>query len=393
VYDILIHGVTIEAVHEALTYTVDIALELGLVCQPAKILPPAYEQKFCGFLYNTTSIPECRASLRASLNKVSRALALLSFVQRKLNGPLARLGLSVLAEVLQSLVAATSSKIGSTFLSSIYANLSTGMDPILHVHKLVYYDPVDISGSSLEEMDWWFQSLHSSLSCHSQPSDTKISPLHFGNGSGTGTRGTGMFYNKPKPGDWESWMGTLTIRATDHTTNWKELCTLVKVLRQEPAVNSQFREHTLFYFTDNMVTYNVVHKGSSKPAKLRALVQDLKRLELLHGCQLEVIHVPGDVLIDKGTDSLSYGIWNTALQVPHHFPVAELFEPFVLDQQLLIWAYQQGPGLLGPGHLFEGVNTITRVFIRRLLGCLSPKPQGRRFLFSLHQWRNSDGRW
>jgi hypothetical protein len=68
----------------------------------------------------------------------------------------------------------------------------------------------------------------------------------------------------------------------------------------------------------------------SRSPQLQALVRKLKHLELLHGCQLKVIHIPGDVLIAEGTHGLSHGVWNTGLQVPHKFSVAELFAPFAL---------------------------------------------------------------
>jgi hypothetical protein len=335
--DIMIHGTCGQDVGSVLTYTMNLALELGLICQPAKTSPPASRQKFCGFLYDTQGVPE----RRVPANKVSRALALLSFVRREVQGPLARLGLSVVAGVLQSLVPATPGNVGSNFLSSIYADLSRGMDPNLRGHKLVYYDHVTLSGSSLDEMDWWFSSLQSGLSRRSQPSDANVFSLHFGDGSGTGTGGTGVFYDRPVPNARESWMGTWTIRSQGETSNWKEMRTLVEILRQEPIANSRFRNHKVFYFTDNMVTYDIVRKCSSRSPKLHALVRELKRLELLHGCQIEVIHVPGDVIIDEGADGLSRGVWNTDLQVARTFPVAELFEPFVLDSALINWAYLQ----------------------------------------------------
>jgi hypothetical protein len=335
--DIMIHGTEESDVAEALTHTMDLALELGLICQPAKTSPPAAKQKFCGFLYDTTGVPE----RRVPANKVSRALALLSFVRRELEGPLARLALSVVAGVLQSLVPATAGNVGSNFLSSLYSDLSRGMDSTLRGHKSVYYDHVELSGSSLDEMDWWFSSLQSGLSRKSQPSDAKVFSLHFGDGSGTGTGGTGVFYDRPDPTDRESWMGTWTLRSTGETSNWKELRTLVEVLRQEPVASLRFRHHKVFYFTDNMVTYDVVRKGTSRSPRLQALVRELKRLELLHGCQLEVIHVPGEVLIEEGADGLSRGIWNTDLQVKRTFPVAELFEPFPLTRPLIEWAYRQ----------------------------------------------------
>jgi hypothetical protein len=52
-----------------------------------------------------------------------------------------------------------------------------------------------------------------------------------------------------------------------------------------------------------MAAYDAVCKGTSKSPRLRALARELKRMELLHGCHLEVIHVLGDVLIAEGTDS------------------------------------------------------------------------------------------
>jgi hypothetical protein len=207
--------------------------------------------------------------------------------------------------------------------------------------SLSYYDHVHVSGSSLGELDWWFTSLQHGLTRKSQPSDAKVFSLHFGNGSGTGTDGTGVFYNHPQPGARESWMGTWTVHATPESSNWKELRTLVEVMRQEPIATSRFRGHKVFYFTDNMVTYDVFRKGNSTSPKLRALVRELKRLEILHGCQLEVIHMPGNVIIAKGSDGLSHGVWNTPLQVPRVFPVAELFEPFVPTPAVVAWAYAQ----------------------------------------------------
>jgi hypothetical protein len=226
--DIKIHGQSKDDVGGALNHTMDLALRLGLICQPAKTSPPASIQKFCGFIYDTSGIP----TRRVPASKISRALALLSFVRRELSGPLARLGLSIVTGVLQSLVPATPSNIGSNFLSSLYADLHRGMDPNLRGHKSAYYDHVEVSGLSLDEMDWWFSALQAGLARKSQASDADVFSLHFGDGSGTGTGGTGVFYDRPQPQDRESWMGTWTLQSTGETSNWKELRTLVKVLRQ-----------------------------------------------------------------------------------------------------------------------------------------------------------------
>jgi hypothetical protein len=84
-------------------------------------------------------------------------------------------------------------KRGVYVLSSLYADLSRGMDPTLRGHKSVYYDHVELSASSLDKMDWWFLSLQSDgLSQKSQPSVAKIFSLNSGDGNGTGTGETGF---------------------------------------------------------------------------------------------------------------------------------------------------------------------------------------------------------
>jgi hypothetical protein len=65
----------------------------------------------------------------------------------------------------------------------------------------------------------------------------------------------------------------------------------------------------VFYFTDNLVSYYIMHSGSSPSTELHKLVLQIKRLELLLNCRLEVIHVPGTLMIHQGTDGLSRGLW------------------------------------------------------------------------------------
>jgi hypothetical protein len=56
------------------------------------------------------------------------------------------------------------------------------------------------------------------------------------------------------------------------------------------------------------VTYYVIQNGSSSSPVLHDLVRAVKHLELLLECQVEVIHVPGTLMIVQGTDGLSRGI-------------------------------------------------------------------------------------
>jgi hypothetical protein len=65
--------------------------------------------------------------------------------------------------------------------------------------------------------------------------------------------------------------GTWSVLRED-TSNWWELHTLVEVLKREPIVTSCYRGKRLFYFTDNMVMYDVVRRGSSRNPALHRLV-------------------------------------------------------------------------------------------------------------------------
>jgi hypothetical protein len=109
---------------------------------------------------------------------------------------------------------------------------------------------------------------------------------------------------------------------------------------------------TFFYFTDNMATYYSVSKGSSKSPALHAMVIHIKQFEILLGCYLEVIHVPGTTIITEGTDDLSRGIWLSPL---HHRPsqltlLAEIFAPLPHSPDVTAWAVNQAGYADGPCH-------------------------------------------
>jgi hypothetical protein len=69
------------------------------------------------------------------------------------------------------------------------------------------------------------------------------------------------------------------------------------------------QEGTVFYSTDNIVTYFVMQNGSSSSPKLHKLVRAAKLLELRLGCRIEVVHVPGCLMIVQGMGGLSQGMW------------------------------------------------------------------------------------
>ena len=88
---------------------------------------------------------------------------------------------------------------------------------------------------------------------------------------------------------------------------------------------------TVFYFTDNSTTYYIAQANTSRAAHLHALIEKIRLLELELQCHLQVVHVPGLVMIDQGTDSLSRGVWCSPL---HSLPnqtslAAEIFAPSI----------------------------------------------------------------
>ena len=74
--DFLIHASTRVDCGAALTAFMDLTVRLGFICQKVKTSPPAQVQKYCGMLYDTTTVP----TLRVPPNKVSRCLSSIDYL-------------------------------------------------------------------------------------------------------------------------------------------------------------------------------------------------------------------------------------------------------------------------------------------------------------------------
>ncbi len=107
----------------------------------------------------------------------------------------------------------------------------------------------------------------------------------------------------------EAWMGTWRGHVHIFSSNWRELRTLVHTLERElEQGHDRLQSATLFYFTDNLVTYYIVSGGSSSSPELQKLIRRLKYLKLALGVRLEVVHIPGKHMIDQRMDGLSRGL-------------------------------------------------------------------------------------
>jgi hypothetical protein len=111
------------------------------------------------------------------------------------------------------------------------------------------------------------------------------------------------------------WKGQWSPIVCKFSSNWKELSTVKLSLLQIKKEDSEsIRGAAVFYFTVNSTLCWIAASGSSGRPGLHKLIKEIRLLELELGCSLQVIHVPGIVMINQGMDGLSRGIWMSALQ-------------------------------------------------------------------------------
>jgi hypothetical protein len=111
--DYLVHGPTCHKTCLAFNAFMDLSVRLGIICQHKKTRPPAQRQKFCGFIYDTTSLPR----LIIPEDKVTKALASIHFLHAgAASKRMAHLTLAIVIGRLQALVDATPQRIGNSYL-------------------------------------------------------------------------------------------------------------------------------------------------------------------------------------------------------------------------------------------------------------------------------------
>jgi hypothetical protein len=324
--DYFIHAPTRRKCLKAFTAFMDNMVRLGFICQCVKTSPPAQRQKFCGMIFDTSKIP----TLLIPSAKISRARATIARIHDlNTRGDLTRLSASILGGLLQSLVDATPSRQGQTYLRSLYDNIHH--TSTLYGRKL-YYTKFGLSETARLDLQWWDEFLVLNPGQTSRAGHMRTMGVTWGDGSGTGTGGTFEEVQHSSIPTIDTWMGTWATHVASFDSNWRELRTLLWTMERlnRKATPAQESGHvsflaksarpaqgsveggTLFYFTDNMVTYYIVHNGSSTSPSLHTLIRRIKILELLLKCRLEPIHVPGRLMIQQGADGLSRGIWMSA---------------------------------------------------------------------------------
>ena len=245
-----------------------------------------------------------------------------------------RLALSVLVGVLESLTECTPRRIGHTYLRRLQQEahppgMGEGLEPFLTKTKL--------GAQALDELRWW--SNHLSVGRGRVVRGTHAGSLvpSFGDGSGTGAGGTFQLPDGPL----QMWKGPWTPGVYHHSSNWKELETLrlsLQVVLDQG--HAEVRGCSLFYFTDNSTTYWICSGGTSKNDKLQGTLERIRLLEVQLGCHLIVVHVPGLVMIQEGTDGLSRGLWINPWHggIPREDLLTGIFAPHPVDPPMM-WSY------------------------------------------------------
>ena len=326
--DFAIHGPDYESTTEALKYFLDLTVSVGLLCHPKKLKPPSQVQTYVGFEFDCRGTP----TLRIPEAKRERALAMAEYLASiPTDKEVSRLVLAVIIGTLESLVDATPRRLGHTNLRASHTlihedSTKSGVD--------VYYTRTTVPQGVKQEMKWWISALNDSRGYKSRMDRSHVLIPSWGDGSGTGTGGT----IDPPGMEMKMWMGQWAPHVFKFSSNWKELKTLGLTLQNLLSMDpNSYRGTTVFYFTDNSATYWVCQKGSSSSEGLHALTAEILDLAWRMEIELQVVHVPGRIMIVQGTDGLSRGVWANplhALKDPQELHQA-VFSPIPQDPSLV----------------------------------------------------------
>ena len=337
--DFMVHHATYQGCCWALDALMDLLVRIGLLAHRKKVKPPAHVQQFCGFEYDTISVP----TIRIPAVKRDHAHALLQYLQRgRGRERLSRLTLAVIVGKLQSLVPATAGNVGATFLRGLYSVLhaddGSGLLPSTVGY---YYRPALMTEAGWADASWWLQHLAGGEGALIRAPDPAVLVTTAGDGSGTGSGNTVQFDSSDvlTPTAMELWMGVWWSRGQGTTSNTKEIYTLLAVLRRERHM-TRFCARYVFYFPDNNLAYHAVQRGSSKVHHLHRIVREIKLLVADMDAILEVVHIPGLAIIRQGSDPLSRGLWLAPdpRRLSPREEIGRLFLPISISPPLLDWA-------------------------------------------------------
>ena len=230
--DVLLHAPTKAKLIEGLNHFMDTAVEVGLICNPRKVIPPSQSVKYCGFIYTSITTP----MLSIPEDKRTQALAIFRYCQSQCKKPFPALSLAVVTGILQSLVDATPSRIGHTFLRRLHdamALFEKATEDLPWHPAQSYYNYVVLGNDAWANLEWWRLALETYIHRPIRPVHSDTLTLMFGDGSGTGTGGTLETVTGETTTPLDMWMGVWDRQVYHFSSNWKELCTIRLALQQE----------------------------------------------------------------------------------------------------------------------------------------------------------------
>ena len=130
---------------------------------------------------------------------------------------------------------------------------------------------------------------------------------------------------------------------------------MIVLLKETHYTPNPYRGRLLFYFTDNMVTYNILRKRRSKSPRLHTLIMKITSLEISLNCCILCVHVPRDVMITNEMDSLSPGTELTQLILPPKDLYKQLFTSTPSCHNFQLWAQSK----IQPSNLTSTLSMVT----------------------------------
>ena len=173
-----------------------------------------------------------------------------------------------------------------------------------------------------------------------------------------------------------TWMGIWKPIVHSFSSNWKEMRTLLLTLERLWSQSVSLRGTVLWYFTDNQATYDFCRRSTTPSVELFKLLQKISILELKLNCHLDVIHVPGVLMVEQGTDGLSRGILAQPFAINRGVSCLKyLFEPAPLTLEVLYWALDMSLLPFHPDWQFRGDSDSWErdpLLGRHTIWCVSP---------------------
>jgi hypothetical protein len=100
--------------------------------------------------------------------------------------------------------------------------------------------------------------------------------------------------------------GLFSSANANHTSNYRELLTVYRALREARAARPGVGLQVVVY-TDNSVTESCINTGTSRSTELLPLVKEIGLFMVQHEVHCKAVWMPGRMLIQQGADPLSRG--------------------------------------------------------------------------------------